>query len=83
MLLDVACYPDVDFHSPIKGREGSSSCCSISLSVKTCELKYDVNFVTSEQFNKHENVCYCKHHNLYFTLNVTMCLAKLLFCDLV
>jgi len=48
VFLDAACYPDVAFHSPTEGRDGSSSCCATALSVTTCELEYDVNFVTSE-----------------------------------
>ena len=47
VLLDAASYPDVAFHSPTDGRDGSSSCYATSHSVTKCELKYDVNFVTS------------------------------------
>jgi hypothetical protein len=47
VLLKAACYPDVAFHSPTEGRDVSSSCYATALSVTTCELKYDVNFVTS------------------------------------
>ena len=47
MFLDAARYPDVVFHSPIEGRVGSNSCYATLLSETTCELKYDVNFVTS------------------------------------
>jgi hypothetical protein len=48
VFLDAACYVDVFFHGPAEGREGSSSCYATALSVTTCDLKYDVNFVTSE-----------------------------------
>jgi hypothetical protein len=47
VFFDAASYPDVAFHSPTEGRDGSSSCCANSLSVMTVDLKYDVNFVTS------------------------------------
>jgi len=47
VFLDAACYPDVSFHSPTDGRDAFSSCCATSLSVTTCEMKYDVNFVAS------------------------------------
>ena len=46
MFLDSACYPDVAVHSPTEGRGGSSICYANSISVTTCDLKYDVNFVT-------------------------------------
>jgi len=74
------CYPDVAFHSPTEGRNCISSCYATSLVVATYELQYDVNFVTSTYFSKHENVYYSKRHNLYVTVNVTMCLAQLLLC---
>jgi hypothetical protein len=45
--LDAACYPDVAFHNPTASRNCSSSCYATSLSLTTCNLKYDVNFVTS------------------------------------
>jgi hypothetical protein len=47
VFLDAACYHDVFFHSPTDGRDTSSSCSATSLSVTTCGLKYDVNFVAS------------------------------------
>ena len=47
MLLDAACYLDVIFHSYTEDRDVCSSCYTTSLSVSTCDLKYDVNFVTS------------------------------------
>ena len=83
MFLDAACYPDVSFHIPTEGRDGSSSCYATSLSVMTCDLKYDVNFVKPTYFRKHENVCYSKRCNLYVTLNVSICLAVLLLCEFV
>ena len=48
MFLDAACYPDVAFHSPTEGRDVSNSCYATSISARTCALKYDVNFITSE-----------------------------------
>ena len=47
VFLDAACYPDVAFHIPTDGRDGSSSCYATALSVRTCKLKYEVNFVIS------------------------------------
>ena len=47
MFLDAACNPDVAFHSPTGGRDGSSSCYATSLSVSTYDLKHEVNLVTS------------------------------------
>ena len=47
VFLDAACFPDVAFHGPTEGRDVSSSCCATSLSEKTRELKYDVNFIAS------------------------------------
>jgi len=47
VFLDASCYPDVGFHSYTEGRDTSSSRYATSLSVTTCELKYDVKFVTS------------------------------------
>ena len=57
MFLDAACYPDVAFHSPTEGRDGSSSSYANSFNVPTVDVKYDVNFVTSVKFSKHELVC--------------------------
>jgi len=47
VFLDAACYPDLAFHSPTEGLDASNCCYATSLTVTTCELKYDVNFVTS------------------------------------
>ena len=57
MFLDAACYPDVAFHSPTEGRDGSSISYANSFNVPTVDVKYDVNFVTSVKFSKHELVC--------------------------
>jgi hypothetical protein len=83
VFLGAACYPDVAFHSPTEGRDASSSCYATSLSVTTCKLKYDINFVTSAYFNKHGNMCYSKRRNFYVIVKVWMCLARLLLCEFV
>ena len=46
VFLDAAFYADVAFHSP-EGRDDSSSCYITSLSITTCDLKCNVNFVVS------------------------------------
>ena len=47
MFFDAACYPDVAFRSATEGRDGSSSSYVTALSVTTCDLQYDVNFIVS------------------------------------
>ena len=47
VFFDAACYPDVAFHTSTEGRDGSSSCYVTALSVTTCDLQYDVNFIAS------------------------------------
>jgi hypothetical protein len=46
MFLDAANYTDVAFRSPHEGRDAASSFYATSLSVTTCALKYDVNFLS-------------------------------------
>jgi len=41
LFLDAACNPDVAFHNPIEGREGTSSCYTTSISVSIYDLKYE------------------------------------------
>ena len=44
MSLDAAFYHDVAFHCPTVGRDASRCFYATSVSVTTCELKYDVIF---------------------------------------